>query len=90
MAHDSDSFISFGKENYFIPFGSKIGCLPPHLVARLARFSEDIIPTTVIEWSEKPFGPTDLETICKHFQDADDVWSSSFLSRESLHEPSIP
>ncbi len=82
MAQHPSPFVTIGSERYHIPWDSKIYHLPPPLVHKLARFDEDLVPTTVIDWALTDFTPDDLESICGTFAAADDVWSSHFLSRE--------
>lgn len=82
MAQGSSPFTSIGKSTYFVAIEQKAGTLQPLLVKRLARYDEDLIPCTAIEWTHATFAPSDLETACERFAAGDDVWSKSFLSRE--------
>ncbi|KAJ4511298.1 hypothetical protein HRR78_008705 [Exophiala dermatitidis] len=80
MAKDVSSLTSIGGLAYSIPEYAHTIILPSQLLPKLSRFTEDLIPTTVIEWSGTKFGPGDLEATRERLSAADDVWTGSFLS----------
>lgn len=85
MAKDVSSLTSIGGLAYSIPEYAHTIILPSQLLPKLSRFTEDLIPTTVIEWSGTKFGPGDLEATRERLSAADDVWTGSFLSCKLPH-----
>ncbi|KIW82433.1 hypothetical protein Z517_05460 [Fonsecaea pedrosoi CBS 271.37] len=87
MAEAISPFITIGQDRYHVAFDSKASRLPLPFITRLARFEEELIPATAIEWNESSFTPTHLASVTTSFSAADDVWSSDFLSLILLLRP---
>ncbi|OAP54478.1 hypothetical protein AYL99_11579 [Fonsecaea erecta] len=80
-------FITIGQDKYYVAFDLKPTRLPSSGIARLARFEQELIPATAIEWKESTFTPHHLASISTNFSTADDAWSKSFLSLILLLRP---
>ncbi|KAH0843071.1 glutamyl-tRNA (Gln) amidotransferase [Fonsecaea pedrosoi] len=87
MAEAISPFITIGQDRYYVAFNSKASRLPLPFITRLARFEEELIPATAIEWKESSFTPADLASITTSCSAVDDVWSSDFLSLILLLRP---
>jgi hypothetical protein len=83
MAQEPSLYLSIGNQTYYIALEQKLASLPFLLIKRLARFEDDFISCTAIEWTDPDFTPSHLESACERFGNADDVWSKNFLSRKS-------
>ena len=85
MAQEPSRYLSIGSLTYYIALEQKLASLTSLLTKKLARFEDDFISCTALEWTDPDFTPSDLESACERFGNADDVWSQSFLSRKSDH-----
>ncbi|KAK5194536.1 hypothetical protein LTR92_005779 [Exophiala xenobiotica] len=88
MDQEPSRYLSIGNQTYYIALEQGLASLPSLLTKKLARFEDDFISCTAIEWTDPDFTPSDLESACERFGNADDVWSKNFLSLVILLQPS--
>ena len=78
---DQDHLTLDGRE-YLVHAQPAARALPRHLRASFQKFEESRVPLSIIRWSNPTFCQQDLDLVCAEFTQIDDVFCSSFCSRE--------
>jgi hypothetical protein len=84
MVQELSTTLPIGPHSYHI-HRSPNATLQPYLAKRLHGFDIDYIPTARIDWTEQTFKKHDLESVCRNYEENDDVWTRDFLPRMSNH-----
>jgi hypothetical protein len=82
MAFDPalDRCFRLDNRNYYIHFEQVVGRLLLYLTEALEQFEQDLIPLTVVRWSQIDSSQQSLDSVCCQYSQADDVWSPGFSS----------
>jgi hypothetical protein len=80
MSKEARQFLLGINSYYLLPHPT--AKLPPQEVAELDKLGDELLPLTVITWTNPCFTNLDVDFISERFSSEDDVWCRAFLSGE--------